>query len=397
MTCWKRFSSLCVVAALFTTIFLRASGVDAATIASCGKWHIVQHPDPSSIIAQLQGTVAISPQDVWAVGYYNASISPVDTLIDHWDGSKWSIIKSPNPNIDENLLQAVAASSSNDVWAVGSTNFGSTTVSKTLIEHWNGSTWSVVASPNSGTGNNFLQSVTVISSTDAWASGYYTNKSSLVEHMLMEHWDGFSWQVVTVPSPGQLYNELEGLTAISANDVWAVGSYDKTETSPLLTLSEHWDGTQWSIVNSVTKANTDANLVSVSAIAANDIWAVGLNSKLGGSGDAKTLTEHWNGTTWSIVSSPNRQPSDALLSVAAVATNNVWAVGNVSINNGGGSHTVIEHWDGTQWSLVSSPNTPNNFNELYGVTVASNGEAWAVGEDNNFSGIPYNTLIVSYC
>src|SRR4051812_20260516 len=86
--------------------------------------------------------------------------------------------------------------------------------------------------------------------------------------------------------------------------------------------------------------------------------------------------EHWNGTSWSVVSSPNvgYYVNNELRSVAAESANDVWAVGYT--DNG----TLIEHWNGTSWLVVSSPNVGMYENYLYGIGGASGNSMWAVGE-----------------
>src|SRR5205823_4783917 len=92
----------------------------------------------------------------------------------------------------------------------------------------------------------------------------------------------------------------------------------------------------------------------------------------------QTLIEHWNGTTWSLVTSPNPNGNGTLLGVAAVSKSNVWAVGTFN-NTAGSSHTLIEHWNGTTWSHVTSPN-PNGGSSLFGVArVLATSQLWAVG------------------
>src|SRR5205823_13678772 len=81
----------------------------------------------------LWDVAAISPNDVWAVGYYsNGTI----TLVEHWDGTQWSIVPSPNPGDSDNYLGAVATVSSNDVWAVGYFDAGPGAGWQTLVEHY---------------------------------------------------------------------------------------------------------------------------------------------------------------------------------------------------------------------------------------------------------------------
>jgi hypothetical protein len=58
------------------------------------------------------------------------------------------------------------------------------------------------------------------------------------------------------------------------------------------------------------------------------------------------LVEHWDGTSWSQVSSPDPHPNNSrnLRAIAAISANDIWAAGTVG----------IENWNGTSWSLVSS-------------------------------------------
>ena len=66
---------------------------------------------------------------------------------------------------------------------------------------WNGSTWSVVTSPNAGTGSNYLYGVAAVSVSDIWAVGYYTTTGTLQQTLTL-HWDGAAWTQVPSPSPG---------------------------------------------------------------------------------------------------------------------------------------------------------------------------------------------------
>ncbi len=72
----------------------------------------------------------------------------------------------------------------NDIWAVGFS--GSSTLPQTLVEHWNGSQWSIVPSPNVGTNLNSLNGVTVVSANNVWAVGVYFNAANL-QKTLIEH------------------------------------------------------------------------------------------------------------------------------------------------------------------------------------------------------------------
>jgi hypothetical protein len=80
------------------------------------------------------------------------NVGPIQTLIEHWDGTSWTVVSSPNRNGSStngnNLLSGIAAVSATDIWAVGYTTDPTTGFQRTLTEHWDGTTWSAIASPN---------------------------------------------------------------------------------------------------------------------------------------------------------------------------------------------------------------------------------------------------------
>ena len=115
-------------------------------------------------------------------------------------------------------------------------------------------------------------------------------------------------------------------------------------------------------------------LRSVVALAPNNAWAVGGN-----------LIEHFDGTSWSVVASPQAGNGNDLFGVAAVSANDIWAVGSFVDPNTNVDRTLTLHWDGTSWSVIPSPNvtsTDSNStasDSLTGVTANSNGDVVAVG------------------
>ncbi len=162
----------------------------------------------------LHGVATVSSSDVWAVGsYYNGTAG--QTLAEHWDGTVWNIVPSPNSGSNGSALSEVAVVSANDVWAVGS-YFNGNFDNQTLVEHWNGSAWSVVPSPNVGIDD--LYGVAAVSSSDVWAVGYYYTNTGPIQ-TLVEHWNGSAWSVVPSPNVGTLDNGLQGVAAISGSDV----------------------------------------------------------------------------------------------------------------------------------------------------------------------------------
>jgi hypothetical protein len=119
------------------------------------------------------------------VGFYNDSNNIMNTLIEHWNGSHWSIVPSPNVGTHGSLIDTVAAISANDIWTVGF-YVNSQNLSQNLVEHWNGTKWSVVQVPNTGAGGDGFNNIGIVSANDMWAVGNYVTGSGLAKN-LIEH------------------------------------------------------------------------------------------------------------------------------------------------------------------------------------------------------------------
>lgn len=372
---------------LFSTRHTATEGINTTSTKPV-KWHIVSSPDGPQAFSTLYSVVALSATDVWAVGA-NAS-QPVDNspqmvkgeqaLIEHWNGSQWSIVPSPKIGTQGNNLSSVAAISANNVWAIGYyANSSNPNTGYTLIEHWNGSKWSIVASPNPGP-NNTLNAIAAVSPDDIWVVGGITEKNS-GQRSFFEHWNGSQWQVVPSPHTTLENNFLLSISAVSSTNIWAVGSSGNSTYSEQRTLTEHWNGSQWQVVPSPSPAQFYNALWGVTTVSANNIWAVG------GIADthttpAKTLIEHWNGTSWSVVPSPSAGNFQDVLygGVTAISANNIWAIGWTATNQNFTTwQPLVEHWDGKHWSLVSSPHAGiSRF--INGITtVPVTNQLWVVG------------------
>jgi hypothetical protein len=374
---------------------MKPGAVHTTSAVTCGVWNIVSSPSPGVGNASLSGVSAINTNDVWAFGSYVWTVinqvQYYQTLIEHWDGTSWSVVPSPNVGSGNNFLGGAAAISAKNVWAVGSYYPQNQGPAQTLIEHWDGTSWSVVPSPNVGLSDNALRTVTRIPGTNQlWAVGFYTTLRQGNDKALIERWDGTSWSVVPTPKTGTALSYLDGVTAIDASNAWAAGGQGGSNSQ---TLIEHWDGTSWSIVPSLNSDDNDA-LTSVTRIPGTDqIWSTGYASHRGGYD--KTQTEHWNGASWSIVASPNvGSYNNVLGATVAISARNVWAVGNYDENNGN-TQALIEHWDGMSWSVVTSPPSGSSGNLLGSITrIPGTTQLWAVGD--TFNG-PAQTLIEFYC
>ena len=382
---------VCVLVLLMSVMFVTAKVAQAASTWS-ENWRIVKSPNMGSDNNQVTALAAVSTNDVWATGSFTIPGTQTSNgLIQHWDGSRWSIVPNPNPGSKSYFIKAVSAVSTNDVWDVGFTADKNGNNHKTLTEHWNGSQWSIVPSPNAGTQDNFLEGVVAISTSNVWAVGLAISSSG--GFTLILHWNGTQWNVVPSPNPGSTFYSQGEARAVSANDIWSVGNA-VNNNGVFHTLIQHWNGTKWSIVPSPNVGSNNNFLNSVTTVSANDVWAVGTSTN--NSKNDRTLTMHWDGTQWSVVSSPNvgSQTND-LFEVGAASANDIWTVGQY-LNNSNVSLTLIQHWDGSKWKIVPSPNFDLGNNILQGLTVISTNDVWAVGEYAN-SGNIFRTLIQHCC
>jgi hypothetical protein len=135
----------------------------------------------------------------------------------------------------------------------------------------------------------------------------------------------------------------------------------------------------------------DNILFGVAAIASNDVWAVGSACC------EATLALHWDGASWNIVGTPTFNPqatNPVLVGVVALSSNNIWTAGQHIVPiQGSAQFTLTENWDGSQWNFVSSPNAQNSNNRLHGITVTPGGTLWSVGTTGVFTR-PERTLIL---
>jgi hypothetical protein len=233
------------------------------------SWSVI--PTPSVAGGEFEAVDGVASNDVWAVGVQFSGSSGT-TLIEHWNGTSWSVVSSPKVGRGT-YFTTVTAISSSDVWAAGSNN------SSVLMEHWNGVSWTVVSSP-AFTGVGFVSGISADSSNDVWA----------VAGAITLHWNGQTWS--QVPTPSAMRGDA--ITVLSPINVWVAGSRSGEHPDALAEIF-HWDGSSWSLSPTVNPLsnNVSSRFDGIAAVSANNIWAVG------------SFTEQWNGTSWSLVNTPS--------------------------------------------------------------------------------------------
>jgi hypothetical protein len=383
---------------------LACGAVLAMTAPALGQppsWSVVPSANGGgvSLSNELDGVSCVAVTACTAVGSYQNSRHVVRTLIESWNGTSWSAVPSPNVGLSSgNYLNGVSCVAVTVCTAVGLRE-NSSGMARTLVESWDGTSWSVVPSPNPEPSSepDVLDGVSCVSATACTAVGFHYNSSAAAQ-TLVESWDGTSWSVV--PSPNRaLGAALSAVSCVSATACTAVGDFYRSG-DVIKTLAESWNGTSWSVVPAPNPppVNGSAWLTGVSCVSATACTAVGyreqsLNVQM------RTLVESWNGTSWSVVPSPNAgraTSANGLGGVSCVSATACTAAGEYENVDSGTDKTLVESWNGTSWSVVPSPNAglPRTLNILNGVSCLSATACTAAGAYHT-SGSPEKTLIES--
>ena len=270
--------------------------------------------------------------------------SPQSAPISGGGTGAWQTV--PLTTMPQMRLRTIRGVATNDAWVVGSWYPFSGPTSP-LIEHWDGRAWSVFSSAAvPGATGAELNGVTAVSRSRAWAVGYSSTSSG--QRPFVQQWNGTAWRTLSVPASGT-FSVLYAVSADAQNDVWAVG-YSSSGYPQEAPFVEHWNGTSWTTMAPPVQAGWTGELRAVVAIRPNDVWAVGSTTTGNIAGTRIPLIEHWDGTAWSMVSHPSWTGGNgaSLAGVAAVSSTDVWAAG-------AGTSAIVGHWDGTSWSDASPP------------------------------------------
>ena len=182
---------------------------EAVTLGGSG-WSVVPSPSIGPYDNVLAAVAAAAADDVWAIGTYYPVPSGGNVLAamgEHFDGKLWTEYPLPNVGINENVLLSASMLASGEVWAVGY-YVDAEYAQRTLVEHFDGKTWSIVPSPSPGAEQNILYGVVALGDADVWAVGGSQGTDGGVWRTLAEHWDGHALSVVSTPNPGANGNLL---------------------------------------------------------------------------------------------------------------------------------------------------------------------------------------------
>jgi hypothetical protein len=346
-------------------VVMTATGAWAAD-----TWTLMGSKNPGAEWDWFHGVTAVSSTNAWAVGQYvQAEGGAVVGLIEHSDGSSWTVAFT-KVGTD---LEGVKATSASNIWAVGYDSSGP------AILHYDGTSWSTQSSPS--VSNGYLYAVAASSKSDAWAVGRRQGNPHTT--MLIEHWNGTTWKLFKLRNPGSAVNELYGVTSTSPTNVWAVGIYGNS-LNATKALVLHYDGTHWFRWAARNPGSCGGYLQSVSATSPTDVWASGLYCSSGQRG----LVEHYNGTGWAAFGFTT---ASDLPGIKAVSSSNVWTVGQAVDDS-----SYAAHWDGLSWTRQSTPGSPSGSDELIAVAAGSSSTAFAVGQ-SIYNAFKIRTLAMVCC
>lgn len=372
-------------------------------------WHIIHSPNKSTSFTNYQNSLidveATSPTDAWADGYY-ANSTGAHSLLEHWNGTAWSLVTAPGPSGGtSDVLNGVGASSSTDIWAVGTYFNISANQSQTLTMHYNGVNWSIVSSPNPANSNSFVRRVSVVNGHNAWAVGQSTDLSTGNTSPLMLHWNGQNWSIVAGYNIGQPFSDLTDVKAFNSSNVSTIGNWATDQAGSFLHPQGARFNGSWTLQTTPTMGTGSSPLNAQAAISPTNIWGIG--DWFDGS-NFQTLAENWNGSSWTIVPSPDEGGPEGsglttvLFGAAAVNASDVWGAG--VFYDGSRTQTYTMQWTGASWATVASPDFggPDAFyNQLNAASkIPSTTDVWAVGFHGTTTGsnntVPSKTLILEF-
>jgi hypothetical protein len=237
--------------------------------------------------------------------------------------------------------------------------------------------WSMTPSVSPGSQNR-LNGISADSATDAWAVGFYLGSTGSLRS-LAEHWNGKTWALTATRSASAYDNVFNGVSADSSTDAWAVGYYyTGSINEPLI---EHWNGKVWAGSPGPNVGGTYGALFNaVVALSPTNVWAVGqINTS--NNGNTQALIEHWNGAKWAVVATPNKTSiEDTLTGISAVNANDIWIGGVYSTTSPGFDKTLAEHWNGTAWSIVTTVDETSSSSNINAIGVLATNDVWATGD-----------------
>jgi hypothetical protein len=381
-----------VVRPIATSAVPARSTTSLAAGRCASGWRVLPKPYTQGVVADhLVAASAASVSDVWAVGTRfppRSGTSGVsqEALIEHFDGHAWTLVAGADVGGRSASLSAVVALAPDNAWAVGSA-LGSTSTDPqrdSLIEHWDGRRWSLApGGPSTPGASRTLIGVAAPGPDSVWIQGQESvaGPTSSGSRDFFQHWDGQRWTLSRGPqatSPESGLAATQSISVDAAGDAWAAGGKISGQGEAGRgdgALVARWDGSNW--VEMPPPAGTSA-IGALAVIGPADVWAIrgaGLvtaNGTYGSTGPTQLI--HWNGTAWLV-----SDQADGLVGLGARGSTDVWAAGSTGGLSKAPPAPVVKHWDGGAWHVYDTH--PPQPAELTSLSISRDGAVVAFGSD----------------
>lgn len=337
-------------------------GADQTLTTLAPEWRAQQLPQPPESaelreaygVSCVRSDACIAVGSQWRLGSYQTLV----TLAEYWDGTSWSVMTTPNPpGLEEGskknrfaTLDGVSCYSTSLCIAVGHYR-GSSEAVAPLSLRWNGASWEELSTPKpSGATEATLSAVSCTSSTNCVAVGDYVNGSGTRMTLAMR-WNGTKWEEQSTPNPaGASASQLSGISCPTSTFCAAVGHFKSGSNEK--TLAERWNGTKWEEQSTPSIGGaTTARLSGVSCYSSTTCSAVGFYQS---SYHSWPLAERWNGSTWAQQSTPTPYEEGVLEGVSCPSATVCTAAGS-AYNTSTFDHgwrSLVERWAGSTWSIL---------------------------------------------
>jgi hypothetical protein len=222
-------------------------------------------------------------------------------LIEVLSGGHWSAQHAALPA--NSTLDDVSCGSSRACIAVGSSN------DHGVVAVWNGSTWTVERTPEPPGATSQLNSVSCGASSDCTAVGSVTEVENgfSVTDTLAEAWDGSGWAIQNTPDAAQAQTgsgQFTGVSCPSRTACVAIGTNDAGQT-----IVEQWDGANW---QNAPAPGGSGSLNAVACGSSDACTAIGSIQRESRHGEInQVLAELWSAGRWTTEAAPS--PSGARL------------------------------------------------------------------------------------
>ena len=280
-----------------------------------------------------------------------------------WNGTTWSPVSLPSTGSGSPILGQVSCVSTSFCIAVGGADTASPGVAP-LILQWNGTAWiTVTGAPTSGAA--LLTGVSCASTTFCVAAGLA--ETSDVAQPFAEQWNGTTWSMAALPEPASgLQSEPLNVSCGSTSACMVIGISAPTGGGTEQPWSAYWNGTSWTSPVVPPDPGGATVMSSVSCVGNGFCTAVGYFTPSGSSGTPayQNIIDTWNGASWTAATAASTSSSSNILAgVSCFSATSCTAVG-ASLSGSSSSGPQIQTWNGAAWSAQSVPSNPGSAEDL---------------------------------